>query len=424
MIGTEVIQVIGGLIIAAAFGQVIVLLYGSWRGAILARDQQGLANELLRRRVDAETLSRDIEWKKTTATWSGVRKFRIREKVAEGGDICSFYLVPHDGKALPPFSPGQYLTFNLRLPGREKPLVRCYSLSDSPLQSDYYRVSIKRLGPPPREPDAPPGLSSNYFHNDLQAGDIVDVKAPSGNFWLDLSKHRPVVLIGGGVGLTPMISMLNAICESGSQRETWFFYGVRNGDEHIMRAHLEALEAEYENVHVRVCYSDPKDDEVEGEGFHHGCRVSVDLFKKVLPSNNYEFYICGPPPMMEALTEGLDEWGVPEPDVFFEAFGPASVKKIAQAPGSTVAAPTGQVVTFVRSNKQMTWDGSHGSILELAEANGIELDYGCRAGSCGTCIAAVKTGEVSYIEEPGSLPESGSCLACISIPKTDLALDA
>ena len=89
-----------------------------------------------------------------------------------------------------------------------------------------------------------------------------------------------------------------------------------------------------------------------------------------------------------------------------------------------MAASTGQVVTFVRSNKNVTWDGSHGSILELAEANGIELDYGCRAGSCGTCIAAVKTGEVSYIEEPGSLPESGSCLACISIPKTDLALDA
>ena len=424
MIGTETIQVIGGLIIVIALAQVAVLLCGSWRGAALSRVQQGYANDLLRRRVDAETLHREVERKKTTDTWSGVRKFRIRDKVLEGGDICSFYLVPHDGKALPPFSPGQYLTFNLRLPDREKPLVRCYSLSDSPLQKDYYRVSIKRLGPPPREPDAPPGLSSNYFHNDLQAGDIVDVKAPSGNFVLDLSKHNPVVLIGGGVGLTPMISMLNAICESGSQRETWFFYGVRNGDEHIMREHLEALEAEHENVHVRICYSDPKDDEAEGEGFHHSCRVSVDLFKTVLPSNNYEFYVCGPPPMMESLTADLSDWGVPEGDIFFEAFGPASVKKTAPAPGSAVVAPTGQVVTFARSNKKMTWDGSHGSILEMAEANGVELDFGCRAGSCGTCITAVKTGEVSYVEEPGSRPESGSCLACISVPKTDLALDA
>ncbi len=422
MIGTGVIQVIGGLIIAAAFTQVAVLLYGTWRGASLARVQQSLTNDLLRRRVDAETLSRDMERKKTTATWSGIRKFRIRDKITEGGDISSFYLVPHDGKALPPFLPGQYVTFNLRLPDREKPLVRCYTLSDSPLQTDYYRVSIKRQGPPPKVPDAPPGLSSNFFHDSLQAGDIVDVRAPSGNFFLDLSKHRPVVLIGGGVGLTPMISMLNAICEAGTQRETWFFYGVRNGDEHIMREHLEALEAEHENIHVQICYSDPKDDEVAGAGFHHRGRIDVDLFKKVLPSNNYEFYICGPPPMMESLTRDLRAWGVPDGDVFFEAFGPASVKKTAPAPSAAVA--SGQAVTFARSNKTITWDGSHGSILELAEANGIELEFGCRAGSCGTCITAVKTGEVSYVEEPGSLPESGSCLTCISVPKSDLALDA
>ena len=243
-------------------------------------------------------------------------------------------------------------------------------------------------------------------------------------FFLDLAKHRPIVLIGGGVGLTPMISMLNAICESGSQREVWFFYGVRNGDEHIMREHLEAIESEYENVHIRVCYSDPKEDEVEGKGFQHSCRVSVDLFKKTLPSNNYEFYICGPPPMMTSLTTDLGEWGVPESDINFEAFGPASVKKKTPSEDAAVAAPTGQVVTFARSNKKVTWDGSHGSILELAEANGVDLDFGCRAGSCGTCITAVKTGDVSYVEEPGSLPEQGSCLACISVPKTDLALDA
>jgi len=100
------------------------------------------------------------------------------------------------------------------------------------------------------------------------------------------------------------------------------------------------------------------------------------------------------------------------------------VKKKAPVEDAEVETATGQVVTFALSNKKMTWDGSQGSILELAEANGVELDFGCRAGSCGTCITAVKTGEVSYVEQPGSLPEEGSCLACISVPKTDLALDA
>ncbi|MDP6876479.1 MAG: 2Fe-2S iron-sulfur cluster-binding protein [Alphaproteobacteria bacterium] len=424
MIGTEVFQAIGGLIIVAAFAQLAVLLYGTWRGAALARVRQDLDNELLRQRVVAETLSGEIERSKTVATWSGLRKFRIRDKVQDGGDICSFYLVPHDGKALPPFAPGQYLTFNLRLPDRDRPLVRCYSLSDSPFQTGYYRVSIKRQGPPPREPGAPPGLGSYFFHDELNSGDIVDVKAPSGNFFLDLSKHSPVVLIGGGVGLTPMLSMLNAICESGSQRETWLFYGVRNSDEHIMREHLEALEAEHEHVHVQICYSDPEGDEAEGRDFDHGCRVSVDLFKRVLPSNNFEFYICGPPPMMDSLTSDLREWGVPDGDVYFEAFGPASVKKTATAAVSAETLPVGQLVTFTRSNKKVTWDGSHGSLLDLAEDSGIALDSGCRAGSCGSCITAVKTGEVSYMEEPGTLPEDGSCLTCIAVPKTDLALDA
>lgn len=427
LLSTTTVQFVGVIVIAAALLQVAILLYSSWRGAIAARVQQSLSIDLLRRRVEKETLQRQLERDMSTSTWSGARKFRIARKVMEGGDICSFYLVPHDGKAIPPFEPGQYLTFNLKLPDREKPLVRCYSLSDSPFQKDYYRVSIKRLDPPPKAPDAPPGLSSNFFHRELNEGDIVDVKAPAGAFYLDLSKHTPVVLIGGGVGLTPCVSMLNAICESGSQRETWFFYGVRNGRELVMREHLERLAAEFENVHLQFCYSDPSDEDVLGTDFHHAERVSVDLFKRVLPSNNYEYYMCGPPPMMESVTNDLREWGVPDAHVHFEAFGPASVKKKKPAADAakTEAAPGPALeVVFARSGKTLSWDSSAESILEFAEANGIDLDYGCRAGSCGTCITAVKSGEVSYVDEPGALPEEGSCLACISVPKTSLTLDA
>ena len=111
------------------------------------------------------------------------------------------------------------------------------------------------------------------------------------------------------MGLTPMVSMLNAICDSGSQREVWFFYGVDNGDDYIMKERLEALEAEHENVHLRLCFSKPKEDEVEGEGFHHAGFVSVELFKQVLPSSNYDYYLCGPPPMVASLTTDLREWG-------------------------------------------------------------------------------------------------------------------
>ena len=112
----------------------------------------------------------------------------------------------------------------------------------------------------------------------------------------------------------------------------------------------------------------------------------------------------------------------------FEAFGPASVKKKKPADDAAktdaAAAAAALEVVFARSGKTLAWDASAESILEFAEANGIELDFGCRAGSCGTCITAVKSGEVTYMDEPGALPEEGSCLACISVPKTSLTLDA
>ena len=426
LFGSTSVHLVGAIIIATALFQVAVLFFTSWRGAVFARRQQELSLLLLQRRVEAETLHSQIEREKGSSTWSGLRKFRVDRKVPEGGGICSFYLVPHDGKEVPQFNPGQYLTFSLRLPDREKPLVRCYSLSDGTRQKERYRVSIKRADPPRKVPDAPPGLSSSFFHNELNEGDIVDVKAPSGNFYLDMSKHTPVILIGGGIGLTPMLSMLNTLCESGSKREIWLFYGVRNGEEHIMREHLAKLEAEHENVHLQVCYSNPRDGiDTDGTDYHHAERVSVELFKQVLPSNNYEYYICGPGPMMESMTKGLREWGVPDGDVHFEAFGPASVKKAASAEKKVM--PTGAAaieVVFSKSGKTLKWDGSSESILELAENNGIDMDSGCRAGSCGTCVTALKEGEVDYIEEPGALPEESSCLACIAVPKSNLTLDA
>ena len=128
---------------------------------------------------------------------------------------------------------------------------------------------------------------------------------------------------------------------------------------------------------------------------------------------------------MESLTTGLKEWGVPNQDIRFESFGPASIKKTTEASRAGDLAPEKQLeIEFSKSSKSVSWDGSYSSILELAEAHNITIESGCRAGSCGTCLTAKKQGEVEYIEEPGTLPESSSCLACISIPKSKLILDA
>ena len=420
-------------VLAANF---IFSLASQFRAQRLAGKTALLEGDFLRARIGQIMDARKNEKVKNELSWNGFRKFRVHRKVKENSDICSFYLVPHDGKPLPAFAPGQYLTFEISIPEtsksggapgkNSKPVIRCYSLSDSPNRSDYYRVSIKKIPSPSGKPELPPGLVSNYFHNHLKEGDIVDVKAPSGHFYLDLTKQGPVVLIAGGVGVTPVLSMLNAIVEGGSKREVHFFYGLRNKTEHIMKEHLDRVAAENPNVHLHVCYSNPEGGDAAGKDYHYAERVSVGLFKKILKSNNYEFYICGPPPMMNQITQDLAAWGVPEKAVFFEAFGPASVKKLVPPPSAVPAsaAQPALQVTFAKSGKTFPWKADSTSILDFAAENGVAIDSGCRAGNCGTCITAIKSGEVCYLVESGAKPEAGSCLTCISVPKNNLTLDA
>lgn len=404
---------------------VLSYLFRGWRQDALVKESFRSEGARLRAQIDRLMAEERFVQQQKELSWSGWRKFEVKKKNPEGGDICSFYLSPHDGRPLPPFNPGQFLTFQLHVPGQSKPIIRCYSLSDSPHHEDYYRVSIKRVPPPRDKPDVPPGLSSNHFHDNVNEGDILDVKAPGGAFFLDMSKSSPVVLIGGGVGLTPVLSMVNAITEVGSQRETHFFYGLRNSREHVFKEHLEEIDRNFENVHMHICYSKPLETDVAGKDFQHEGRVGADLFKEVLPSNNYDYYMCGPPPMMTTVTEGLDEWGVPEKNVHFEAFGPASAKKKAPAKDAPAAAAGPAItVNFAKSGKSLPWNADVGALLDFAEDNGVDIEFGCRAGNCGTCITAIKSGDVDYLNDPGEPPEAGSCLACIAVPKSDLTLDA
>jgi ferredoxin-NADP reductase len=418
------IEIAGLLAVFVVLLMLVVTAVSSIRRAALASHRRRAELDLLRERVESLRRQRLVA-SDSTAAWNGYRKFEVQKRADECGDICSFYLIPHDRKSLPRFRPGQYLTFQLGIPGQAKPVVRCYSLSEAPGR-EYYRVTIKRLAAPRDKPEALPGLSSNFFHQHVQVGDILNVKAPGGHFFLDLADNAPVVLIGGGVGLTPVLSMLNAIVEGGSNRQTWFFYGVRNRQEHIMADHLRRIALEHANVRLHVCYSNPDPDAVKERDYHHAERVSVELFKRLLPSSNFRFYICGPPAMMESLVHGLEAWGVPKEHIHFEAFGPATVKRAApvQPAASGAGAETAIEVQFVRSGKKCGWTAAAGSLLELAEANGIVIDSGCRAGNCGTCLTAIRSGSVTYAQQPGYKPEEGSCLTCLAVPKEPLILDA
>lgn len=422
----EIVAAVAATVALLAFTFYLTVLVG--RQLFAARTTQALAQEehrLLAERIGLLAARRRREQERADRTWDGFRKFVVARKVEEAKDTRSFYLEPHDRRPLPSFAPGQYLTFRLPIPGQPKPVVRCYSLSDAAREKQF-RVTIKRIAPPPNKPGAPPGLVSSYFHDELEEGDIVDVKAPAGHFILDPEDTKPVVLVGGGIGVTPVLAMLNSIVEAQARRDVWFFYGVRNQTEHAMAEHLQRIASENSNVHVHVCYSDPGPTDRAGQDYRHAGRVGVDLFKRVLPADTApDFFICGPSAMMESLVQGLTEAGVPEERIHFEAFGPASVKRLATATPGHLAPPTAQSVeiTFARSEKTVPWDG-RSTLLEVAEATGVKIDFGCRAGNCGTCLTALKSGEVYYPNPPGTAVEVGSCLTCVALPQASVRLDA
>lgn len=411
-------------LVAARLG---ILSVAALRQLAQQNEQSQLVRELLRQKI-AEATKRQQQ---STLAWNGYRKFVIDRKVVEARDICSFYLVPHDRKPLPLYKPGQYLTFRLNIPGRDKPIVRCYSISDRP-HTDHYRVTVKRVCPPPDALHAPPGLVSSYFHEQLSEGDILDVQAPRGQFFLEPERERPAVLIAGGVGVTPLLAMARTIAETQSGREILFFYGVRNGADHAFKKDLEDLTEHHANVRLVVAYSQPTaaDDDSEGEAFHHSGRVDIELIKSYLQSTNYEFYICGPAPMMETLNAQLAKWGVSKQDIKMEAFGPATVRKAqgkTARPASAMAGTAAKVicqVTFARSGKKCGWHENAGNLLDFATANGIQIESGCRAGNCGTCVIAIKSGKVAYAAEHGAELEDGTCLTCVATPDGDLVIDA
>ena len=152
----------------------------------------------------------------STGAWPGWREFRVarREFEDRAHTQCSFYLEPVDGSLLPPFAPGQFLTFSLHVADSLAPQVdvsrsitRCYSLSDRP-HPKHFRVTIKRVPAPLDRPDVPAGASSSHFHDHVQQGDVLKLKAPAGHFFIDPDASVPAVLIAGGIGITPMMSML------------------------------------------------------------------------------------------------------------------------------------------------------------------------------------------------------------------------
>ncbi|MBU0904087.1 MAG: NO-inducible flavohemoprotein [Firmicutes bacterium] len=239
-----------------------------------------------------------------TNGWDGFKDFTIVNKVEESDVITSFYLKPADGSGLPSFKPGQYITIRLSIPGETYLFNRQYSLSQSPGQ-DTYRISVKK-----ENEMNPNGKVSVYLHEAIQIGDTIEVTAPAGDFFLDVESTRPVTLISGGVGVTPMMSMLETISKTTPTRPVAFLHGARNKALHAFDEDVRKLMSTMEDTTMLTLYSD-----------ENRMLTKELLAENVLPTS--DIYVCGPVPFMKAMINTLYELGFAADRVHFEFFGPA-----------------------------------------------------------------------------------------------------
>lgn len=241
--------------------------------------------------------------------WTGWRRFRIAGRQRESEVIASFELAPEDGGPVLPHRPGQYLTFRLHIPGHGL-LKRNYSISSAPSDRGY-RISVKREGQ---------GIVSNWLHDAASPGTVLEVAAPAGDFVLAETPQRPVVLVSAGVGLTPLLSMLETIAERHSALGTHWVHGAFSGATQAFGARVQALAARLPALRATVFHEAPR---AEDRGLAEPGRITSDWLRRNTPVAEADVYLCGPKPFLRDLVGGLLAAGLPAERLHYEFFGPA-----------------------------------------------------------------------------------------------------
>lgn len=340
------------------------------------------------------------------------RPFRVTRIVDETHAIRSFYLQPADGHARPAYIAGQHIPIRIKPQSGDAQVIRTYTLSSAPADDDL-RISVKREG-----------LVSNWLHDHVRPGDHLECRTPRGAFVVDTTTKRPLVLLGAGVGMTPLISMLRHLVWEGRRtrgmRPTWLVQAARTAHSRPFDNEIHALaEIAGDALSISRVLSVPGD-ESAGSRTHEGTgRVSIELLKDLLPFDDYDFMICGPGAFVQALYDDLRDMRIADDRIHTEAFGPSTLQRrfdvspatvVTQA--STVAVP----VRFLRSQVDTRWEPGSTTLLELAEANGLTPDYSCRGGSCGTCVTRLLKGKVRHMLSGVEVESTGDVLICSMQP--------
>lgn len=368
----------------------------------------------------------------STPRTSGFRQLTVLAKTRESSTITSFELAPVEREQWRPFRPGQFLVLHCASPVEGRAVPRTYSVSSPAADAGRYRITVKREAAP--SAGLPDGIGSCFLHDDVELGDILLADGPRGEFMLCEDSARPVLLLSGGVGLTPLVSMLHALAADAGRR-VHFVHACDNGEVHALADEVDAIAARHAHVGVHYCYRFPTEADRRAGRFHSEGLVSRALLQSLLPLDDYDVYLCGPPPFMDAVHGLVRSLGIAPDRIASEVFGAASRAGAARVvnaasspdtaapPAASPAEVTGPLVEFRRSGRSVAWDPAAESLLAFAENNGLDPEFSCRSGICGTCRTAIIAGEVDYFEEPLDPPGAGQILLCCARPKGNLVLD-
>ncbi len=342
-------------------------------------------------------------------------RLEVASVTPETPDVKTFRLIACHGGPLPfSYLPGQFLT--LKLPIGEQTIHRSYTISSSPTQGYYCEITVKR---------EEHGLGSRYLHDAIGPEDKLEVQAPSGKFTFSGKEADDVVLIAGGVGITPMMSIVRALTDMGWRGEIDLIVACRDVEHFIFRAELTRLAERFENLHLHVAMS-RIDKPVDG--FHAGRLTKERLVEWVPGIASKRIHLCGAPPMMEATQQMLRELGVPADHLFMEKFGAPRKPPGKQDPRPSTAAakPSPATVTFAKSS-QATSLSPDETVLDASERVGVDIDFSCRVGMCGICRVKLLSGEVTMEVEDGLEAEdrdAGMILSCQAKSTGDVTVEA
>jgi ferredoxin-NADP reductase/ferredoxin len=386
---------------------------------------------------------------------SGELTVRCVQIIPETRDVKTFSFLPIDFPVLFTYQPGQFITLVLDIDG--KTVRRSYSISSTPSRPHNLEITVKRVPAPDDDPTAPPGLVSNWLHDNLKVGSQIKIGAPMGKFTNFANPSRKILLISAGSGITPMMSMSRWICDTVSEVDMIFVHSAKTPKDIIFRSELEMMAARYPKFKLAITITRP---EPGIPWFGYTGRLTESILPAIAPDfMERTVYVCGPNPFMEAAKAMMEKLNFPMQNYYEESFGAAPKKKkpatptipvIPVSPDTRILPPkppitpppitpppitppqpapitpspqktVSPIIVFNKSQREIPYDGE-GFILDLAEAEGIDIPAGCRMGMCGACKTKKISGEVIYDNDVNC--EEGYIHACVAKPVGKVVVEA